>query len=128
MMEEKVGQYISMIFASAFYLRDSGLSQMQVEKVQKVISHTQSLWESYVDGVELLPPLEFASYLNHDAKTPLSVIIGYSELLQTEQFGSINETQRNSLTQILDCAYGMTDLINEWVIQIRTSHGVAPVA
>jgi len=128
MMEEKIGQYISMIFAAAFYLRDSGLSNMQVDKVQKIISHNQNLWEGYVDGIELLPPLEFASYLNHDAKTPLSVIIGYSELLITEQFGHVNESQYNSLSQILDCAYGMTDLINDWVAQIRTSHGISTVA
>lgn len=124
MFEKKIERYISVILASALYLIDTELSKTQLGQLEKIINHTELLRDEYVNNIQL-PPLEFAGYLNHDARSPLSVIIGYSELLQSGLFGAVDDSQINGFGQILDCAYGITDLINEWVIQIRTSHGFA---
>jgi len=123
MFEKKIERYLSTIMASALYLSETALSKTQLGQLEKIINHTQGLQEEFNHNLEL-SPLDFASYLNHDARSPLSVIIGYSELLQSGLFGAVDDAQVNAFGQILDCAYGVTDLLNEWVTQIRTSHGI----
>lgn len=59
---------------------------------------------------------ELAGLLIHDARAPLSSMLGYLELLLNETFGSLNEGQQNLLekTMILgDQALDMLEEINE---------------
>jgi signal transduction histidine kinase len=53
-----------------------------------------------IDSAEKIKD-EFISNLRHELKTPLIPIKGYSELLQDENLGSINEKQRDALQKIL---------------------------
>ncbi|MFH1647072.1 MAG: histidine kinase dimerization/phospho-acceptor domain-containing protein [Chloroflexota bacterium] len=50
---------------------------------------------------------------SHDFRTPLNIIIGFTELLLDEVPGEINEEQRRGLTDILDSARRLLDMVND---------------
>jgi hypothetical protein len=50
--------------------------------------------------------------LSHDFRTPLNIIIGFSELLLEEIPGQLNEEQRLDLTDILDSGRRLLGLVN----------------
>ena len=56
--------------------------------------------------------LDFLSRMSHDFRTPLNIIIGFSELMLDEVPGKINEDQRRSLNDILDSARRLLDMVN----------------
>ncbi|MCK4863532.1 MAG: hypothetical protein KAS25_04500 [Dehalococcoidales bacterium] len=55
---------------------------------------------------------EFLAKMSHDFRTPLNIIIGFTELMLDEVPGKINEEQRRSLNDILDSAKRLLDLVN----------------
>ena len=55
---------------------------------------------------------EVFSRMSHDFRTPLNIIIGFTELMLDEVPGKINEEQRRSLTDILNSARRMLELVN----------------
>ncbi len=55
--------------------------------------------------------LEYISRMSHDFRTPLNIIIGFTELLLDEVPGKINEDQRHSLNDILDSARRLLDIV-----------------
>lgn len=50
---------------------------------------------------------------SHDLRNPLSAIRGLTEYLLSQNFGEINENQKEMLTQILDASDGMLDLVSD---------------
>jgi signal transduction histidine kinase len=51
--------------------------------------------------------------LAHDFRTPLNIIIGFSELLLEEISGRLNEQQRLDVTDILNGGRRLLRLVNE---------------
>ena len=56
---------------------------------------------------------EFLAQMSHDLRTPLNVIIGFSELMRDEVPGKVNEEQRQCLDDILTSSKHLLDLIND---------------
>ena len=56
---------------------------------------------------------EFLAQMSHDLRTPLNVIIGFSELMRDEVPGKVNEEQRQCLDDILSSSKHLLDLIND---------------
>lgn len=56
---------------------------------------------------------EFLANMSHELRTPLNSIIGFSEVLQDEAFGELNEHQHRYLNNILTSARHLLDLIND---------------
>ena len=54
---------------------------------------------------------EFVHTVSHDLRSPLTSVIGYSELV--ERVGSLNETQREFISRIQDSIQHITSLIND---------------
>jgi PAS domain S-box-containing protein len=54
---------------------------------------------------------EFVHTVSHDLRSPLTSVIGYSELV--ERVGPLNETQREFITRIQDSIQHITSLIND---------------
>lgn len=50
--------------------------------------------------------------LSHEFRTPLNIIIGFTELMLDEVPGKINEQQRLSLNDILNSARRLLELVN----------------
>jgi signal transduction histidine kinase len=54
---------------------------------------------------------EFMAKLSHEFRTPLNIIIGFTELMLDEVPGKINEQQRLSLNDILNSAKRLLELV-----------------
>lgn len=55
---------------------------------------------------------EFLATMSHELRTPLNSIIGFSDVLLTEMFGSLNEKQRKYLNHVLISGRHLLELIN----------------
>jgi signal transduction histidine kinase/DNA-binding response OmpR family regulator len=56
---------------------------------------------------------EFLARMSHELRTPLNAIIGFSEVLQDEQFGSLNERQGRYVGNVLDSGRHLLGLVND---------------
>jgi signal transduction histidine kinase len=55
---------------------------------------------------------EFLATMSHELRTPLNPIIGFSELLQDQHFGTLNEKQQQYIGRILTSGRHLLSLIN----------------
>ncbi len=55
----------------------------------------------------------FLSQVSHETRTPLSGILGFTELLELRHFGEINERQADFVRQIRESGDHMLELIND---------------
>lgn len=56
---------------------------------------------------------EFLATISHELRTPLNGILGYSQILLEEIFGSLNNKQLQSIDQINSCGNHLLSLIND---------------
>jgi len=56
---------------------------------------------------------DFLANMSHELRTPLNAIIGFSELLQDQLFGQINEKQHKYVSNILISGKHLLSLIND---------------
>ena|GEM_PF-3934110 len=67
-------------------------------------------------GGKALTSLEVAETiqsLSHELRTPLNAILGFSEMIQLETWGKINEKYKESVTGIIEAAQHLSELIND---------------
>lgn len=55
---------------------------------------------------------DFLANMSHELRTPLNAIIGFSELLDSEFFGTLNERQKSCAKDIHDSGRHLLDVIN----------------
>jgi len=56
---------------------------------------------------------EFLANMSHELRTPLNHIIGFSELVVDQHFGTLNETQADYLKDVLHSSHHLLELIND---------------
>ena len=56
---------------------------------------------------------EFIANMSYELRSPLNVIIGFTEILGNEYFGELNEGQREYCRGILDSSHQLLALIND---------------
>ena len=56
---------------------------------------------------------KFVDHVSYQLRTPLSTIIGFSEMLDGQMFGVLNERQKDYVASILTASYHLRDLIND---------------
>jgi PAS domain S-box-containing protein len=55
----------------------------------------------------------FLANMSHELRTPLNAIIGFSELLEDQSFGELNERQRRYVTNVLSSGRHLLQLVND---------------
>ncbi|MCW2246256.1 PAS domain S-box-containing protein [Azospirillum fermentarium] len=55
---------------------------------------------------------EFLANMSHELRTPLNAIIGFSEILDSEFFGKLNERQKACAKDIYDSGRHLLDIVN----------------
>ncbi len=55
---------------------------------------------------------EFLANMSHELRTPLNAIIGFSEILDSEFFGKLNERQKSCAKDIHDSGRHLLDIVN----------------
>lgn len=76
----------------------------------------QALTADYPTGGKPLTSLEVAETvqsLSHELRTPLNAILGFSEMIQLETWGKINQQYKESVTGIIEAAQHLSELIND---------------
>lgn len=70
---------------------------------------------------------QFKSYLlnkvSHEFRTPLGAILGYSELLEKNLYGPLNNAQAEAVHQIIDGVHYLASLVNELLDQAQLESG-----
>ena len=56
---------------------------------------------------------DFLANMSHELRTPLNSIIGFSEVLEDQLLGTLNESQRENVTYILKAGRHLLSLIND---------------
>jgi signal transduction histidine kinase len=56
---------------------------------------------------------DFLAGMSHELRTPLNAVIGFSQVLQDQNFGPLNEKQKEYVQDILDSGQHLLDLIND---------------
>ena len=56
---------------------------------------------------------EFLASMSHELRTPLNAVIGFSQVLQEQYFGTLNEKQAEYVTDIVDSGKHLLSLIND---------------
>ncbi len=73
--------------------------------------------ESQQATVAALEVSRLKSYIlatvNHDLRTPLGSILGYTELLQVGMYGPLSEQQQEITAKVIDSTYYLSDLVND---------------
>jgi len=56
---------------------------------------------------------KFADHVSHQLRTPLATIVGFSEMLESQMFGVLNDRQKDYIADILTASYHLRDLIDD---------------
>ena len=93
--------------AESFVFMESALKK----NVQKVLETTQLQKQAAEDANR--SKSEFLANMSHELRTPLNHIIGFSELLLDQHFGSLNEQQEEYLNDVHQSSKHLLSLIND---------------
>ena len=80
----------------------------------KVEERTRQLGEAVTEArASNQAKSEFLASMSHELRTPLNAIIGFSQVLDAQYFGNLNEKQSEYIKDILDSGRHLLSLIND---------------
>ena len=85
--------------------RDS--NRTKVEKMSKKM--TEFIMQYEMHSIRSVP--EFASYLNHDALSPLTIVVGYAELFRSVHVGLLDIQQLSVINEICEMSRVLTEAV-----------------
>lgn len=56
---------------------------------------------------------EFLATMSHELRTPMNAILGFSQMLQTQQYGELNHRQQDMLARIFNNSQNLLMMLNE---------------
>ena len=66
---------------------------------------------------------ELLARVSHELRTPLSIILGYTEMLQTGSFGPVTEEQKQVSEEVLNATRELTALVDQLLDQAQLESG-----
>ena len=66
---------------------------------------------------------DFLATMSHELRTPLNAVLGYSELLDLDIAGPLNDDQRRHISRIRECGRHLLSLVNEVLDLARIEAG-----
>jgi signal transduction histidine kinase/CHASE3 domain sensor protein len=92
--------------------------QLSNEELQTMNEELQAQQHELAEGNRKLSEVsrtksEFLANMSHELRTPLNSVIGFSEVLQDQMFGPINEKQQEYVNNILTSGRHLLSLIND---------------
>lgn len=100
--------------ASGFNLMAARLQELHSGLEQKVAERTAELQEKNLQlEAATRHKSEFLANMSHELRTPLNSIIGFSELLEDETFGPLNEKQKDYVCNVVTSGRHLLTLIND---------------
>lgn len=101
-------EYASQILdiTSMILEHSSGLNHDQVQHVETIHRRAFQFVSDYMQK-QSVPIQELRQYLNHDALSPITVIIGYTEVLLMEANGALAGPYREAIKEINTFGYAL---------------------
>jgi PAS domain S-box-containing protein len=56
---------------------------------------------------------EFLATMSHELRTPMNAIMGFSQLLQTQQYGTLSDRQQDMIDRIFNNSRNLLEMLNE---------------
>jgi signal transduction histidine kinase len=112
-------QYASNIIdiSGAILEHAHGINRQQAQFVETIHHRTIRFANEYIEKREW-PVQALRRYLNHDAMSPLTIVIGYSEWLIDGSFGELKDAYKEALEEIREYGYALQDEINDLHTQV----------
>lgn len=121
-------EYASYVIDIAATVLDhqDGLDAEQVSDVEVIHRRAVAFVDDYIQN-QSLPVDQLRRYLNHDAMSPISVIIGYSEWLLMGTFNELTGAYKEAIQEIRDYSYMLKEeiqILHEQVWEFMQSIGI----
>lgn len=95
----------------------SGLNRDQKQHIKTIHRRAFQFVDDYLNK-QSVPVQELRHYLNHDALSPVTVIIGYSEVLLMEASGELADPYREAVMEINNSGYGLLNELKNMHAQV----------
>ncbi len=105
---ERLGRVIERMRA------EENLSRLNLELEERVKERTKQL-EQALQVVEVASQAksDFLGSMSHELRTPLNAVIGFSQVLQEQYFGKLNEKQVEYVTDILESGQHLLSIVSD---------------
>lgn len=91
---------------------------------QRVVERTQALAEARDEALSASRyKTELMAKVNHELRTPLSAILGYTELLHNGLLGPLAPQQHRVTAEVLDSTHHLTSLVGDLLDQAQIERG-----
>lgn len=110
-LEELVLARTAELTGSNSQLREEIVERKRAEEAL-ITARDQALQASRVKS-------EILARVSHELRTPLGIILGISEMLETEIYGSVNDHQLKATKRIIHQTHTLTNLVEELLVQAQ---------
>jgi PAS domain S-box-containing protein len=126
----KSGEYICVLARAKIVERDAAGSPVRLTGTSLDITDRKRAREELVEAGNAAEAAnraktEFLANMSHELRTPLNAIIGFSEILEDELFGPLNEAQKTYVGHIVESSVHLLQLVTEILDLARIESGRA---
>ena len=89
------------------------VNQCNVELEDRIVKATQLEEAKLSAEVANRAKSDFLASMSHELRTPLNAVIGFSQVLQEQYYGNLNEKQAEYVSDIIDSGEHLLSLIND---------------
>lgn len=99
---------------------------------RKILIHSITISKELVDAKNYAEAAnrlktDFLASMSHEIRTPLNAIIGFSQILKTDQKEQLAKSQEESVNMILDAGRHLLDLVKQVMELAKIEANVAPL-